>query len=227
MHAIKKRLKSLASVIMVPIFSGPLKGKWWSLFTNIKYVKGSYTPLYTNALMQLIKPGDVVYDIGAHVGYFSVLASVLSGQKGTVIAFEPFPINLLHLKRHISANKCRNVRIIESCVGDREGTAMFDDSFGTGTVRLSEKGSLTVPITTLDILIITKVIPPPRIVKMNIEGAEVAALTGAEEMIRQYHPAFLISLHGKDMEEGCIAILKKFGYTVEFLSFDTIRALTG
>ena len=130
------RLKHLVKAALSPftatIRSGPLQGRRWVVASGSRFIRGTYEPLQCAAFERLVRPGHVVFDVGAHVGFYTVLSSSLAGPAGRVVAFEPLPANLRYLRRHLALNGCANVTVVPICVGDREGTARFDDSGGTG-----------------------------------------------------------------------------------------------
>src|SRR3989304_1382083 len=109
----------------LPIFKGALAGKRWLIDTRINFFLGTYEIEQTLAFEANLRPGAVVYDIGAHVGYYTLLASVLCGPSGKVFAFEPSPRNLSRLRWHVSANGCRNVIVFDNALSDRVGSANF------------------------------------------------------------------------------------------------------
>ena len=81
-------LKRLLSPITLPIAGGPLAGCPWIVSSGSSFLRGRYEPEKTEAVLDLVREGDVVYDIGAHVGYFTVLFSREVGPGGRVFAFE-------------------------------------------------------------------------------------------------------------------------------------------
>ena len=116
----------------LPILKGPLKGKRWLIATRINFFLGTYEVEQTEAFVKTVRENDIVYDCGAHYGYYTLLASTLAPQ-GKVIAFEPSPANLVHLHRHLEMNHCANVTVLESALGDRVGTAQFDNRTGSAS----------------------------------------------------------------------------------------------
>ena len=70
---------------------------------------GTYEPEETRLFRSKCRPGDTVIDVGANVGWYTVIASKLVGKKGRVIAFEPEPVNFAILKKNVLANGCENV----------------------------------------------------------------------------------------------------------------------
>lgn len=195
---------------VLPIFRGPLKGARWMLATRSNFFLGTYEPEQTALFAEVVKPGAVVYDVGAHFGYYTVLGSRLAGPKGQVIAFEPSPANLLKLRKHIAINDCSNVRLLELAVSDHLGTARFETRTGSGVGHLASDGPLEVQLTTVDT--IAQQHPLPTVMKIDVEGAEVGVLEGARQTLERAHPTIFLSLHGEDLKTRCMAFLRNLGY---------------
>ena len=201
--------------LALPILKGPLKGKRWLLATRINFFLGSYEPEQTAAFLKAVQPGSVVYDVGAHYGYYSLLASHLAGANGRVIALEPSPRNLAVLRKHIELNRAVNITVLETALGDHQGEARFDNRAGSGVGHLSPEGPLTVKLTTLDAL--GREFPAPNVLKIDVEGAEEAVLLGGREMIVKGKPAIFLSTHGPALAENCSRLLRGFGYSLREL----------
>jgi FkbM family methyltransferase len=210
-------LKLLPATSVMPILRGPLRGKKWIVSSQRHaFWLGAYEPEMQRLFVKVVKPGGVFYDIGANVGFYSLLASQLVGA-GKVIAFEPSPENVRYLRRHLDLNQCSNVEIFDLALCDREGYAHFLDD-GTGSMgRLESHGSLRVRTSTLDALVQAQKIPPPDYLKMDIEGAEFQALSGACECFQQYKPVLFLATHGKEIHAHCCELLNSWGYKMEFV----------
>jgi FkbM family methyltransferase len=90
--------------------------------TQIVLHSGIWEPEETRSFCERVRPGDTVIDVGANVGWYTVLASRLVGEQGKVIAFEPDPINFAFLKRNVEANGCRNVVLEQKALSNEPGT---------------------------------------------------------------------------------------------------------
>jgi SAM-dependent methyltransferase len=91
---------------VLPILQGPLRGKKWIVGSgNHGYWLGSYEIGKRALFVRSIPVGAVVYDLGANVGYYTLLAAMLAGAEGKVFAFEPLPRNLEYLRRHLVLNR--------------------------------------------------------------------------------------------------------------------------
>jgi len=220
----KYLVKSLLSPFTARIRAGALRGRRWVIASGSRFVKGTYEPIQSEAFQRLIRPGSVVFDVGAHVGYYSVLSSILAGPRGQVVAFEPLPANLKYLRRHLRLNGCDNVRVLTNCVGNGSSIARFDDSHGTGVGHLASKGTLEVQVRSLDEMVESGELPVPQFIKIDVEGAELLVLSGAERLLRQHHPILILSTHGDDLDRACLKRLSELGYDVEHLEADVLVA---
>lgn len=178
---------------------------------------GSYEYEKQRALQRELKVGDVVYDVGANVGFYSLLASVLVGESGHVYSFEPFSGNLAALKKHLEINRVRNCTVIEAAVSSFDGQAAFDPSNDRCTGHLAENGSLLVRTLTLDRLIREGDIRPPSLMKIDIEGAEYECLRGACNIIRKFRPVIYLATHGREAHVVCSELLMQWNYQLRSL----------
>jgi FkbM family methyltransferase len=179
------------------------------------YWLGSYEWEKRRLFETLVRPGDVVYDIGANVGFYTILASRLVGPLGRVIAFEPLPRNLEFLKRHVTLNDASNVTVYEAAVWDRSGSSQFDAGGDRSVGRVHEEGSTCVATVKLDELLESQSLPPPSLIKMDIEGGELRALRGAAGLLRLHRPSILLATHGPIQHAGCYDFLAERGYDLQ------------
>lgn len=156
------------------------------------YLKGIHEEATTRLLAKLINPAMTVVDIGAYIGYFTVLASLIVGHKGRVLAFEPAPDNFSQLKKTIQANGLNNVRLFPVALSDQKGTKplriatdpathsladSITSNFFTGRAKDTGK-SISVIMTTLDHVLKREKISNIDIIKIDVEGAELNVLKG-------------------------------------------------
>ncbi len=143
----------------------------------------TFEPIQTKKFINSIKNGNVVFDIGANVGYYTVIASKLVGNKGKVYAFEPDKRNFNLLKRNLFLNNCQNVEIINKAIGAKNKTAFLKlDSGNFGESTLSEKGNVPVEIVTLDSFCRSKNIKIVDLIKIDVEGGEKDVLSGGNNL---------------------------------------------
>jgi FkbM family methyltransferase len=159
------------------------------------------------ALVRHLGPGDVVYDVGANLGFFSLVAARLVGPDGRVVAFEPAPENAEAIRRNARLNLIDNIVVIPRAVSSRAGTARLQIVDDQSWSRLEEFGEhpdtervLEVETVTIDELVGSGELPPPALVKIDVEGAEVAVLEGMRATIAEHRPAIVCELHGTHRE---------------------------
>ena len=191
----------------------------------LRILGGTYEREQTRLFERLVRPGDTVLDVGAHVGYYTLLASVLVGDSGRVHAFEPNPRNAEFLRRHLLANRRRNVRVEQLAVSDRAGAARFDFGTGSGTGHLADGGALEVHTVRLDDYCAERGLAPSAI-KIDVEGAETFVLDGARETLRRHRPVIFLSTHGTEVHRACLALLRGLGYRVEPILGGDVDAAT-
>lgn len=220
-------LKKRLYWVTVPVSKGPLKGSKFGLFTSSKYVRGTYEPNEVASFLRFIKKGDTVLDVGAHAGYYSLLAANQVGERGKVIAIEPHPLNLAYLWNHFKINNVQNATILDCAIGSMNQWVSFDTSAGTGRAQVEQtfsKSSELIEMKTLDSLFERGLVGKPKVIKMDIEGAELEALKGARTLIRSSQPAFVLSTHGHTTKAKCIQFLAEQGYRISLLGDDCISA---
>ena len=166
-------LRFVPKQMIVPILQGPLRGKKWIAgSSNHGCWLGTYELATQKAFRRVVKRGDVVYDIGANVGLYTLLASVCAGPKGRVYCYEPLPANIVELRKHVAINHLANCEIIEAAVSDKEGTARFDSSRPRSMGQVSENGNEIVRVVSIDLLVATGATLPPNVLKIDVEGEE-------------------------------------------------------
>jgi FkbM family methyltransferase len=202
----------------VPILRGPLRGKKWIVgAASHAYWVGTYEVDILNAFAASITQGATVYDVGANVGIYSLLAGSRTGPSGKVYAFEPLERNLEYLRRHMTLNHVQNCVIFETAVCDTEGTRRFAraaQDFSMG--HFSSEGEMLVPSITLDNCIYgEKGLRPPSVAKIDVEGAELEVLQGASQALSEFHPKIFLEIHGTQLHSDCRAFLVAKGYSIE------------
>ena len=144
------------------------------------------------------------------------------GLQAGFVAFEPNPRNLIYLRRHVTLNDCANVRVIAAAVADVAGHAAFQDGTRDAEGLLAAGGTLDVETVTLDAIAYgTPGLPPPSVLKIDVEGAEQRVLAGAERLLAEAKPDILLSTHGRDNYVGCQTTLARHGYHVRQMSAAT------
>lgn len=152
---------------------------------------------------RFLKPGMTVVDVGAHAGFYTLLAARSIGSGGRVIAFEPSARERRYLRMHLTLNRCRNVSIEPCALGERTGEAdlfVFARSSGCNSFQPSRREQATpvrVPIRRLDDALAERGVSRVDLIKMDIEGSELSALRGAARTFAVSRPALLCEVDDK------------------------------
>ena len=210
----------------VTVAAGGLAGMRLSLDLQLEkdYWLGTYEPELQAAIGQLVQPGNVAYDLGANIGYISLLLARRVGEPGLVYAFEALPGNLERLRLNLALNGLENrVVLVPGAVGDSPQPVHFlvGPSGGTGKVagsagrqEIDYPGEITVPGIILDEFVYQEGNPPPHVVKIDIEGGEVLALPGMRRVLAEARPILFLELHGPQASQVAWEVLLGSGYQI-------------
>lgn len=171
------------------------------------YRDGSYEPEVSQTVMLIVQPGWICVDVGAHLGYFTMLLAKLVGEHGRVIAFEAHPDNAAQTRSNVGMNGYEaRVRVENMAVSDgaHHSVKLYPgrdhSSFEWNIVGHDVQGNpvqheLDIPATSLDAYF------PPGLrvdfVKMDVEGAEAQALCGMRRLLRQSRPFVVVEFHSE------------------------------
>lgn len=199
--------------ILIPILGGPNRGFRWSVATSGRgCVTGRWEPHRLDAINRFTREGDVFWDLGAHKGYVSLLASRRVGPGGQVYSFEPSAVNLAFLRKHVAANRLGNVQIVEVAASGYDGEASFGGNNSSVAYRLG-RGSETVQVRTVDSLVRERGLAPPTVLKVDVEGEEAAVLEGSAGQFGADGLA-IVSLHSHECYTVCRELLADRGFAV-------------
>lgn len=170
------------------------------------YWLGTYETELQQAIQDWVCSETVAYDVGANIGYVSLLLAKRAGEGGKVFSFEPLPKNQERLQKNLDLNPNYQVRLISKAVADKSGRISFlvHDSGGMGKVEGSlgkDRGyeqSITVDAISIDDFVYKDKKPEPDLIKLDIEGGEVLALQGMQRLLKEKRPLLLIELHSID-----------------------------
>lgn len=175
------------------------------------FYRGRHEEQITRLLLDELRPGDSFLDLGANIGYFTLLASRAVGPRGSVHAFEPSPLLCRRLSEDVGRNPfATNVTVHQTAVSDRSGTSWLsfpeDASSPYGEQHLEagrEARSSSVPV---DVVTIDSELPDLRfdVVKVDVEGAEMRALAGMRGSIENHRPRLILV-------EAADQLLARFG----------------
>lgn len=163
-------------------------------------VPEKYELIVSGFLDQHLRPGMTVMDVGAHVGLHTMRFSDRVGKTGRVIAVEPSPANARLLRTHLDWNECRNVAVVEAAVSETEGEIEFTfriDPFDPGSFANSMAYDIggqkaKVRMATIDSICNGF---SPELIKIDVEGAEMSAIRGAQATLSRASPVLIVAIH--------------------------------
>ncbi|NES66830.1 MAG: FkbM family methyltransferase [Okeania sp. SIO2D1] len=218
----------------ITLRSGVGKGlKFNSSDYNPDTVLGIYELPIQEAMQKYLRSGDVFYDIGANVGFFSTIAGKLVNDSGQVYAFEPAPANLYAIKHNIQLNGFSNTEVLEKAVSQKSGKGelLLGNYSGSHTLSTTDKSSnhkkyhsrISVDIISIDDLIEQQAIKPPSVVKIDVEGAELDVIEGMCQTIQKFKPVLIYEIDDRKQdrlllkEKEINKLIDSFGYKIEVL----------
>lgn len=205
---LKDALRSLARPIRVKIRAGPCAGMRFSLATRARFLSGTYEPEFAEFLRDWIQPGEVFWDVGAHFGYYTLLAAKAGAR---VFSFEPLASNRAFLEAHVRWNRI-DATVFPFAIGQKDGRLAFGAGRGSGS-RRAGSGPIEVDARSVDSLVATGTPVPDRL-KIDVQGGEADVLAGAERTLREHPCALACATHGTEVHARCMQRLTDYGYTV-------------
>jgi len=171
------------------------------------YFFGHYHERYEADLVQrLLGEDDVFWDVGANVGYFTLVAATALANRGQIVAFEPGKNAYARLVSNLALNPYRNIKAFPVAVTDREGEAVLhllgdiaDSSASLYQAGQAQAGQEVCRTVSLDHFLDSEGLRPPDLVKLDAEGAELAVLQGAQKLIADSPPLWLMEMEEKNL----------------------------
>lgn len=200
--------------------------------SNGAYATGANEEPMQQALAQHLKPGQTFFDIGANVGFFTVLGARLVGPRGKVFAFEPVPRNAVYVKFNARLNHFSHVSVLEKAVSSRSGQAKLWVAEYSGGAALDItpappdlKTVITVETVTVDQLTFGSTLdrethPRPAVIKVDVEGAELDVFQGMTRTLAELRPVLVYEIDDGTQEgfdnkyQACEQFLLRAGYQV-------------
>lgn len=181
----------------------------------------SVDPILLSQVREFVREGQVVWDVGANVGLFSVAAAALAGPGGAVISIEPdaWLVQLLRRTVRLQAHSSAPMTVVPCgvasgtglrtfCIGKRSRSSNYLAEYGHSQTG-GEAERQTIVTLALDDLL--RWLPPPKIVKVDVEGAEGEVLAGAARLLEDHRPVLLLEV-GEPAAEEVTALLKMRAY---------------
>ena len=183
-------------------------------------------------MRRCLRPGMTFYDLGANIGFFSLMGARLVGEQGRVIAFEADPEIAARLREHVHRNGFHCVTVVEKAVWS-EATKVFfarvdprtSPDRGLGHVGGAASAS-TIEIEAVTLDEFARTSPAPDFIKCDVEGAEVEVFRGAQTLLAEKRPGILCEIHSEENRRALLEDLKTFGYTCEDRTSRQLLALS-
>lgn len=213
------------------------------------YGGGIYEDAFHKGMQAAIKPGDIVWDIGANIGYYTEQFAAWSGPDGRIIAFEPLPtaIEKLNLLTTAPKEKSSPVQICPVALSEKEGTMLFEivgQGIGavTTTSRILERKAdgveradpvVEIQVETADCIAVKAGLPGPNVTKIDVEGFEEDVLLGgpatwgskgSRHIFVEVHFTRLHERKRGDAPARMVKLLKSWGYHVTWLDASHLHA---
>jgi FkbM family methyltransferase len=212
-------LRVLPKRAVVPVLQGELRGTRWIVGSSTHGCwLGTYEHENQHLFASLVPANGTVYDIGANVGFYTLLAA---SRAKRVIAVEPLAENVAYLERHLDLNGVCNVEVWPTAVADKEGEEPFAAVADRSQGKLGGEGPM-VRTVTLDRL--CEICGPPALIKVDVEGAEYRVLLGAQKCLAAHRPIILMSTHSISLHRACVTLLTNSGYDVQQVGNDGLLA---
>lgn len=175
-----------------------------------------------------LRPGDTFVDAGANIGLYSILAARLVGPTGQVIAIEMMPPTATRLRAHVAGNAARTIRVIERALSDRDDDRVVAtsaaDKFGQASIVADHTAARTVKHEVATVRLDTALADVGRValIKMDLEGAEFLALSGATAVLRRTDA---ILFESNEHDERVMRLLRSSGFALTSVSANDYLAV--
>ena len=211
----------------VQVQHGPAQGIWLHLNprTGRDYFNGDVEPEVQAALRKYLRAGMTVFDIGANIGFFSLLAARLVGATGRVTAFEADPEIVERLRENVVRNQGAPISIEAKAVWSSSSPVFFaradakvSPDRGLGHVMDNDAERLapgTIRVEAVSVDEYVRKSGPPDFIKCDVEGAEVEVFRGAEKLLNERSPLILCEMHGEENRQTLLKVFANLGYRCE------------
>ena len=199
----------------VPVETGPLQGMVLVIDEHVSHahIRGTYELETQLAIDKVVRPGSVCYDLGASIGYLSLL---MARKAKLVYAFEPAGHAATEIKKHAAANRLENIIIVSSPVSDSVRTVRFtrtDTAYGSRIAQGESKWP-TVEMKTITLDDFIHANPAPDFIKIDVEDEEARVLNGARSILSQRKAAICCELHSEQSAVEVQKILEQYNYNI-------------
>ena len=221
------KLLSRDTLTWVQVRRGPAQGIWLHLNprTGRDYFNGDVEPEVQAVLQKYLRPGMTVYDIGANIGFFSLLAARLVGATGRVAAFEADPEIAARLRENVTRNQGAPIGVEEKAVWSSSSPVFFaranaevspDRGLGHVIDNDADKSApSTIRVEAVSVDDYVSKSEAPNFMKCDVEGAEVEVFRGANKLLNERRPFILCEMHGDKNRQTLLEMFENLGYRCE------------
>lgn len=150
-----------------------------------------YEEVFAERVFEMVRPGDVVWDVGANVGFYSMRLFELVGSSGEVVAFEPNPACIARIRERSQAVHAKNIRLVEAALSDKDTTmdfAISGDECSTTSSLIERTHALTANEISVDVYrgdtVVERLgLPSPNLIKIDVEGFELECVRGLKGLL--------------------------------------------
>jgi FkbM family methyltransferase len=218
-----RKLVPADTKVWVQIQQGPAQGLWICVNprTGASVRGGTGEPAVQQALAENLRAGQTFYDLGANIGFFSLMAARLVGPAGRVICFEADPEIAARLRENLAYNKFEQAAVEQKAVWSRAGVIRFarvepaaSPDRGLGHVQAAENvdSNTTIEVVAVSLDQYSESHPLPDFVKCDVEGAEVEVFAGAERLLSEKRPGLLVEMHSVENHARLKKKFSELGY---------------
>lgn len=230
LRRVQRRLLPQGNRVWVRLDSGLATGFWLQVdpYREQEYLRGTAETKVQEALAAHLKPDGCFFDVGAHIGVYSLVASRLVGPKGRVVAFEPDPLNAQLIREHAARNGLSNITMAQMAVWRSEGEVRFRRGGGQRTRKSSRRGAVVdsgLAIGSGEIISVQAVSLDrfaggnysPEVIKIDVEGAEYEVLRGATGLLATAKPTLICEVHTAEAAAFIKEFLAARDYSIDWV----------
>lgn len=209
---------------VLAVRSGELRGAMLEVDVRKQrdMIAGTYESEVQDVLVRHLAPGQVAFDVGAHLGFFTLLLARLVGNQGAVVSVEPDPFMGPRLESNLKLNGASNVTVVRAAAGSVAGERRFTTGHGGGIGHLAEDGDLEVTGTTLDSL--ADRFGAPNLIKVDVEGGELEVLRGASALLSAPNrPVLVVEVHDEQAQSDAEGLFNHLAYDITMIQDNPSR----
>jgi FkbM family methyltransferase len=223
------------TLLWAQIQQGLAQGLWIRVNprTGHDVLQGIGEAAVQQALQQYLRPGMTFYDLGANIGFFSLIAARLIGPSGRVVSFEADPEIAARLRENLARNNFTHAVVEQKAVWSEPTTVAFarvdssvspDRGLGhVSTENSSTASTIQVEAVSLDQYVASH--PSPDFLKCDVEGAELAVFQGAQNLLQNYRPILLVEMHSEENHHRLGTEFTQLGYLCQNVDANHLLAL--